>query len=163
MHMQRKSWGSFEGVVDVGIIVIAHVMNPARDEAIDFLKRVLTGDIRAIIPTSAFLGAYHILTRYLRVPRLDAKKSLVQTLEIEAPMFYEDIKVEQVIDGLDLASVYNIESWDGYLISLAQEFDAYIIFTIDRDFRKIPGFSVVNPISDKLMEEYHQWLLNMNK
>ena len=163
MNMQKRNWGSLEGIVDVGIVVIAHVTNPARDEAINFLKRVFVGEINAIIPTSAFLGGYHILTRYLKVPRLDAKQSLMATLKVNAPVFYEDIKIEHVMDSLEYAAVYNIESWDGYLISLAKDFDAHTIFTIDRDFRKIPGLLIINPISNNAMKAYHNWLSTQHK
>ncbi|MEX2689348.1 MAG: hypothetical protein Q6351_003345 [Candidatus Njordarchaeum guaymaensis] len=37
--MLRENWGSINGIIDVSILVIAH-----------------------IIPTTAFTGAYHILT-----------------------------------------------------------------------------------------------------
>jgi len=159
--MQKENLDFDEGVVDVGIIVIAHVDNPARIEALNFLKKVLSWEIRAIIPVSAFLGGYHILTRYLKVPRLEAKRALIKTLEIESPAFYEDIKVEAAIDGLEYAATYNIESWDGYLISIAREFNTSIIYAIDKDFKKVPGITLINPISKRTMESYHKWLSNL--
>ncbi|MEQ9715159.1 MAG: type II toxin-antitoxin system VapC family toxin [Candidatus Asgardarchaeia archaeon] len=159
--MQRRNLDFVEGIVDVGIIVIAHVDNPARSEALNFLKKVLLREIRAIIPISAFLGAYYILTKYLKVPRLDAKRSLIRTLEVETPSFHEDIKVENVIDALDYAATYNIESWDGYLISLAKDFNTDIIYSIDENFKKVPGIVLINPISDEKMKEYHKWISNL--
>jgi len=61
----RKS--EFEGVLDVGLIVIAHFENPARTYASDFLKEVLEVKRRCIIPLSTYLGAYIIMARYLRI------------------------------------------------------------------------------------------------
>lgn len=163
MPMLRRSLDLIKGIVDVGIIVVAHVDNPARIEALNFLKKVLLWEIKAIVPTSTFLGGYYILTKYLRVPRLMAKRSLTRTLEVKTPAFYEDVKVETVIDALEYSATYNIESWDGYLISLANNFNADIIYSIDKDFEKVPGITLVNPISKEKMKEYYEWISTLTR
>ena len=65
-----------EGVVDVGLIVISHFENPAKSYALEFLKDVLLWRKRCLIPVTAFFGAYHILTNYLRVERVAAYEAL---------------------------------------------------------------------------------------
>ena len=77
-----------EGVVDVGIIVISHCENPAKEAALDFLEAVLTGERKCAIPVTAFIGAYHILTRYLRVRGKEAAKELIKTLSLEVEVPY---------------------------------------------------------------------------
>lgn len=144
--MSGGSSGSIEGVVDVGLVVIAHFSNPARDHALDFLRRVLLREIRAVIPVSCFIRAYHIMTSYLRVPRADAKKALTLTLMTRSLALYEDISIDHAIDALDIAAAYNVESWDGYLVALARSLRTNEIFSIDRELSRVEGIIVVNPI-----------------
>jgi len=56
----------YEALVDVGIIVIAHFKNPAREYASKLLFDALTLKKRILIPTSTYLGAYIIMTKYLK-------------------------------------------------------------------------------------------------
>jgi len=147
-----------EGVVDVGLIVIAHFENPAKDAALEFLSDVLKWRRKCIIPTSAVLGAYHILTRYLRVEKVSAYEALTRTLKTRSPAFYEDISIDTAIDSLTNALGYNVESWDGYLITLAKKFRA-TIYTIDLELmQKVKEIPVVNPIPDDIFSEYNEWL-----
>ncbi|WP_457548813.1 hypothetical protein [Archaeoglobus sp.] len=147
-----------EGVIDVGIIVISHFENPAKNSALDFLSDVLKWKRKCIIPTSAILGAYHILTRYLKVEKTSAYQALSKTLKTHSPAFYEDLSVEIVLDSLTNALGYNVESWDGYIISLAKKFRA-TIYTIDTKLaRKVKDVPVVNPIPPNIFRKYNQWL-----
>ncbi len=147
-----------EGVVDVGLIVIAHFENPAKNIALEFLSDVLKWRKKCLIPTSAILGAYHILTRYLRVEKVSAYEALTRTLKTKSPAFYEDISIDTAIDSLTNALGYNVESWDGYIISLAKKFKA-TIYTIDlKLMRKVKDVPVVNPIPDDIFSKYNKWL-----
>jgi predicted nucleic acid-binding protein len=147
-----------EGVVDVGIIVISHFENPAKDVALEFLANVLKWKRKCIIPTSTILGAYHILTRYLKVERASAYDALTRTLKTQSPAFYDDISVEIVLDSLTNALGYNVESWDGYIVALAKKFKA-TIYTVDMKLiRKVRDVPVVNPIPDDVFKEYNRWL-----
>ena len=59
----------FEGVVDVGLIVIAHFENPAGTYARDFLRDVLGLRKKCIVPLTTYFGAYVIMTKYLKIDR----------------------------------------------------------------------------------------------
>ncbi len=147
-----------EGIVDVGIIVISHFENPAKDSALDFLSDVLKWKRKCLIPTSTILGAYHILTQYLKVDKTSAYQALSKTLKTYSPAFYEDLNVELVLDSLTNALGYNVESWDGYIISLAKKFRA-TIYTIDMKLaRKLKEIPVINPIPPNTFKKYNQWL-----
>ena len=67
MTTLKKNWDCTEGIIDVGPIIVAHCDNSAKFSMIKFLGKVLEGEISAIIPVSSYLGAFHFLTRYLRI------------------------------------------------------------------------------------------------
>lgn len=153
----EKAW--IEGVVDVGILVMAHFENPARANAFNFLKPVLLWEKKCLIPTSATIGAYHVMTQYLGVDRNSACKALIKTLETKSPAFYEDINLDMTVDALENALSYKIESWDGYLVSLAKHYEASIIYSIDGELaKKVKEVKVINPVPDEIFSEYNRWL-----
>lgn len=154
----RPGKDRIEGVVDVGPIVLSHFENPARDAALEFLSEVLKWRRKCIIPTSTILGAYHILTRYLRVEKVSAYEALTRTLKTRSPAFYENIAVEAVLDSLTNALGYNVESWDGYIVSLAKKFRAAVYTTDLNLMRRVKDVPVVNPIPEDVFDEYNQWL-----
>lgn len=148
-----------EGVVDVGLIVIAHFENPAMNYALDFLKDVLLWKRKCLIPVTAFLGAYHILTSYLRVERISAYEALKKTLETRSPALYTDVHVDVAIEALTNAMGYRVESWDGYLVAIAKAHSAPVIYTIDSKMKKkVKDLHIVNPIPEDIFEEYSRWL-----
>ncbi|MHA1609697.1 MAG: type II toxin-antitoxin system VapC family toxin [Candidatus Njordarchaeales archaeon] len=154
----------YEGIIDVGPIVISHTKNPAQEEALLFLKNVLTGKILCLIPTSVFMGAYIVMTRYLRVRRDQAAKALKRTLSLNIPIFYEDIPKDVVLEALEDASIYDVSSWDAYIAEIAKIRKISIVYTLDiDDFKKIPWLRPVLPISIKKFLEYQKWLKSILK
>ena len=151
----------YAGVVDVSIIVISSFENPARIDALKFLKDVLSWKIKAIIPVTAFIGAYHILTRYLKLPKKEIKDVIRDTLNIPSPAIFEDISSKAAIEAIEYAVAYNMESWDGYIVYLAKEYASGIIYSIDKDFEKVEGVNLVIPISEKRLNEYHKFIEKM--
>jgi predicted nucleic acid-binding protein len=114
---------------------------------------------KCLIPVTAFLGAYHILTNYLKVDRVAAYEALRKTLETESPAFYTDLSVEIAIEALANAMAYRIESWDVYIIALAKAHSAPVVYTIDREMgRKVKDLHVINPIPEDAFREYNEWL-----
>ena len=107
---------------------------------------------------TAFIGAYHILTRYLRVNRDEAKQELLKTLSFDLEIFYHDVTRDEVIESLVLASEFSVEGWDGYLINVARRFETNNIYTIDRRLAKVPSVNVIIPISEKVLRAYHNWV-----
>ncbi|MEX2730127.1 MAG: hypothetical protein Q6353_022995 [Candidatus Sigynarchaeum springense] len=160
--MSRKNWESIEGVIDVGPVVIAHCNNPAKASAVAFLQKVLVGKVRALLPVTAFLGAYHILTRYLKVTRHDAVLALEKTLAVDSPAFYETITREEAKNALTISSINKLESWDGYVINIAREFDTRILYSIDKKLEK-DDFKVIIPIPEAELKLYHEWVKELVK
>ncbi len=154
----------YEAIVDVGVIVVAHFKNPLEEDALKLLKRILSFELRALIPLSLFLGASLIMTKYLRLPFKDVNDKLRETLRVSSPAFYEDLKKDDVIRALENSAYYRVESWDAYLLSLAEKFNVNIILSIDERLKEKvkEKFIVVNPFEDK-MKEYHDFISRIRR
>jgi len=149
-----------EGVLDVSFLIHSYFDNPLKEHSISFLSEVLTQGKRAVLPVSAVLCAYHIATRYLRVPRLTVKKNLEGILRSGSPALYPQIIAQTALDALDYASTYNIESWDGYFVSLARSLGSTVVFSLDAELAKIREVIVVNPLPLDEVERYHEFMKN---
>ena len=156
--MRGRSSAYPEGVVDVSIIVPTCFENPLKEESISFLSDVLLQKRKTAIPVTALIGAYHIATRYLHIPRLAVKKVIQGILTSKSPALYPHVTAEIAADALDYATTYNIESWDGYLISLTRGLGSIIIYTLDMELSKIKEITVVNPFPQEKVKRYHRFL-----
>jgi len=145
-----------EGIIDTGIIVISHFKNPARNYAVKLLFDALTFRRHVLIPLTTYIGAYIIMTRYLRLRRDKVVRALLETLSLSSPAFYEDVPkiiVERAMVG---ASELNLSPWDTYLIELAKELGISKIYSVDEELaRKVRDIEIVNPIPRDVMKEYH--------
>lgn len=159
--MQEES-SDCEGIVDVGVIVLAHFDNPAKDEALLFLKEVFEQKRRLLIPVSAFAGAYHVMTRYLRIPQAEAAAGLSRTLSLNSQAYYEHIRKEDILDAFGYSLSYKVEIWDSFMLSLARRFGTRNIFSIDEELKKrAAGFTVINPIQQGTMKKYHRFIAGL--
>ena len=147
-----------DGVVDVGILVPTCFENPLKEHSTTFIADVLTGKKRAAIPVTAIIGAYHVATRYLRAPRMTVKKVLGGILRTGSPALYGHVSPQTAWDALDYASTYLIESWDGYLISLARSLRSTVVFSLDEELHKVKEITLVNPFQREDVERYHGFL-----
>lgn len=163
MQNKKSDYNEIKGIIDVGIIVVSHFKNPIMRDMIDFLKPILNWEKKVIIPNTTFLGAFHILTSYLRVSKVDAKKVLLNTFSIESPCFINDVSKNVISEALEQAVGYNVESWDGYLVSLGKVFNTDIIYTVDMQLKKVKEMHIINPNSEEKMKEYHNWLVEKMK
>jgi len=147
-----------EGVLDVSILIPVCFENPLKRHSISFISEALTRKRRAAIPVSAILGAYHIATRYLRVPKVAVKKVLEGVLRSGSPALYPYVTPQIALDGLDYAVAYDIESWDGYLISLARGLGTNVVYSLDQELSKVAEVIVVNPFPQDDVKRYHEFI-----
>ncbi len=147
-----------EGVIDVSIIVPACFQNPLKGDSIAFVSDVLAQRRRVALPTTAVVGAYHIATTCLGVPRIAAKQVLGGILRTRSMALYPHVSPEMALDALDYASAYNVESWDGYLVALARSFRSSVVFSLDKDLKRVKEISFVNPFREDKVKEYHEFL-----
>ena len=149
----------FEALVDVGIVVLAHFKNPAQEYAARLLLDALMLQKPILIPVSTYLGAYIIMTKYLKLRGTAVAKALLKTLSVESPAFYENLPKAVAEKGIALASELNISSWDTYLVELAKELGISRIYTIDEELaKKVKYLEIENPIPVSVMKEYHQYI-----
>ena len=149
----------FEAIVDARIIVLAHFKNPARMHAAQLLLDALTLEKPILVPLNAYLRAYVVMTRYLKLRRDKVAQALLRTLHLESPAFYGDIHKTIVEKAIASASELNISSWDGYLIELAKELGIKKILTVDLELAtKTRDVKIENPIPKNIMEEYHEYI-----
>ena len=47
---------------DVGVIALAHTDAPVRDAALSYVRRAMAGEIEAVVPYPALVGAHTVLT-----------------------------------------------------------------------------------------------------
>ena len=149
---------AYDGVLDVGVVVPACFENPLKEYSVNFLADVLSQRMRAVLPVTAVIGAYHITTRYLKVSKLEVKKVLEGLLRTRSPALYPNVRPELAVDALDYAVAYDIESWDGYLIALARSLQAKIVYSLDEGLAKVREITVVNPFPRDKLQEYHSYL-----
>lgn len=157
--MLRRSSGYHpDGIVDVSIIVVSLFRNPLEEEAVKFLTDVLLRKRRAAIPITAVLGAFHIATRYLKLPMVSVKEKLVKMLETESPAFYPHVSLRDAINAIEYAVLYEIHSWDGHTIELAKNIGNNIVYTLDRELERVKDIVVVNPFPKDLVKRYHDYI-----
>ncbi|MCX8189222.1 MAG: PIN domain-containing protein [Nitrososphaeria archaeon] len=156
--MQKGRLVYSEGVVDVSIIVPACFNNPLKDDSISFISQVLTGKKKATIPISSIIGAYHITTQYLKVPRNVVREILDGILRIFSPALCSSISPDVASKGLEYSVIYDIEAWDGYLIALAKSLGTSIIYSLDKELSKIREVTVVNPFTQDNVRKYHDFI-----
>ena len=149
---------AYNGVLDVGVVVPACFENPLKEYSVNFLADVLSQRMRAVLPVTAVIGAYHITTRYLKVSRLEVKKVLEGLLRTRSPALYPNVRPELAVDALDYAVAYDIESWDGYLIALARSLQAKTVYSLDEGLAKVREITVVNPFPRDKLQEYHSYI-----
>lgn len=158
MNTRGENSASIEGVLDVGILVPACFENPLKEHSIAFIAQVLNQEKPATLPISTVIGAYHIATRYLRVSKVAVKKILEGILRSGSPALHPQITPRIALDALDYALAYDIESWDGYLISLARSMGSTVVYTLDEELARVKEITAVNPFPSDVVKQYHEFL-----
>jgi len=102
----------FKGIIDVGIIALSHCKNPAQKSSLIFFSKVVKLEIPYLIPVLRLVGAYHLMTNFLKVSPKDVKDALLNTLQFKKPIFIEDINKNLAKRALELAEKSRFESWD---------------------------------------------------
>ena len=118
---------ALEGVLDTGPVVLAHFQNPAQRPALALVSDSLSLKRRVLLPVTAVIGAYHIMSEYIGVEKVEAQRALGMTLDTLSPNLYPDVEPDVAKDALAFAVGYGVESWDGYVVALAKVLGAPIV------------------------------------
>lgn len=158
MNTREESLAYPDGVLDISVIIPTCFENPLKADSIEFVSEVMLLKRRAALPIPVIIGAYHVATRYLGVSKIDVKKVMDGILRSGSPALYPHISPEIAADGLDYATVYNVEPWDGYIVSLARYLGSTIIYSLDEELLRVKGISVVNPFPQDKVKQYRDFL-----
>lgn len=106
---------------DVGVISLAHTDAPVRDAALSYVRDAITGDIDAVVPYPALLGAHTVLTTHYGHSNTDASRLLQNFMDVKRIHWYDGVTEATVRRGLSSASENNVGGWDGYYAQVAIE------------------------------------------
>ena len=145
-------------------IALAIVKNPAQEDALEWLDRVLKGEIKCVIPLTTIMGAFIVAVHYLGAIPREVAHRLELLVGVGKALWYADISIDRVKKSMRVASLYSIDSWDAYLVSIMRDLKLTIVYTTDvKDFEKIEGLKPTNPISAKKFQELQKWLRSKTK
>jgi predicted nucleic acid-binding protein len=151
-----SSDGSY--LFDVGVIALAHTDAPVRDTALDYVKAGISGEIDAVVPYPAVIGAHHVLTAYYGHTNEAASRLLQNFLDATRIHWYDGVPRDIVRDGLSLAGDVDVGGWDGYYAAVATAEDVNTVLTIDDDFERFDAFDTEVILSPEQYRELNAYL-----
>lgn len=143
---------------DVGVIALAHAETPVQKNALEYVREGIAGDIDAIVPRAAVLGAHHVLRNHLGYSNREASTLLQNFLRASRIHWHEGLSESLVHDGLSQAGAVNVEGWDGYYVQVAIEEGVNTVLTIDDDFARFEQFETEVILSAEEFSQLNQFL-----
>jgi predicted nucleic acid-binding protein len=143
---------------DVGVIALAHTQAPGRDAALSYIREAVAGEIDAIVPYPAVLGAHNVLTTYYGRSNEDASRLLQNFMDSKRIHWAERISEDTVRDGFDQAQTANIGGWDGYYAQIAIEEGVNTVLTLDDDFERFDEFTTEVILSPEEFRKLNEFL-----
>ncbi|MFB6188136.1 MAG: type II toxin-antitoxin system VapC family toxin [Halobacteriaceae archaeon] len=143
---------------DVGVIALAHTEAPGRDTALSYVRDAITGDIDAIVPYPALIGAHTLLTTYYGHSNTNASRLIRNFMDAKRIHWYDNISEDLVRAGLLQASEVNVDGWDGYYAQVAMDEGVNTVLTIDNDFKRFDAFDTKIILSREEFSELNRFL-----
>ncbi|WP_254831429.1 type II toxin-antitoxin system VapC family toxin [Haloglomus salinum] len=125
---------------DVGVIALAHTEAPVREAALSYVRDAITGDIEAVVPYPALIGAHTVLTTYYGRSNADASRLLQNFMDAKRVHWYDGMPDGVVRGGFSRAGDANVDGWDGYYAQVAISEGVNTVLTIDDDFERFDAF-----------------------
>lgn len=126
---------------DVGVIALAHTEAPVREAALTYVRAAIAGDIEAVVPYPALVGAHTVLTTYYACSNAEASRLLENFMDSKRIHWYDGMSEDVVRGGFARASDANVDGWDGYYAQVAIDEGVNTVLTIDDDFERFDGFA----------------------
>lgn len=83
----------------------------------------MQGEIIAYIPYTVVLGTCHVLVEVFYADKEECRNKIFSLMEAKKINWISDISKDKVKRAKNHAVYYNFESWDGYLLSLMEDYD----------------------------------------
>ena len=143
---------------DVGVIALAHTDAPVREAALDYVRAGIAGEIDAVVPYPAVIGAHTVLTTYYGQSNADASRLLGNFLDAERIHWHGDTSRDLVRDGFLRSHDADIDGWDGYYAEVAATEGVNTVVTIDDDFERFDEFDTEVVLSPEQFRELNRYL-----
>lgn len=124
---------------DVSLVALAHAGSPVSEPALQYVRRAVEGEIDAVVPHAALIGAQHTLRNVYRFSNAEASRLVARFRDARRVHWYEEIPERLLRDGLALAATENVDGWDGYYGAVAHSEGVETILTLDDDFERVDG------------------------
>jgi predicted nucleic acid-binding protein len=143
---------------DVGVIALAHTDAPVREIALSYVRDAIAGEIDAVVPYPAVLGAHTVLTTYYGYSNADASRLLENFLDAKRIYWHGRMPEETVRGSLDNARSANTDGWDGYYAEIAIDEGVNTVLTLDDDFERFDAFATEVVLSADEFDELNEFL-----
>lgn len=143
---------------DVGVIALAHTDAPVREAALSYVRDAIAGEIDAVVPYPAVLGAHTVLTTYYGHSNADASRLLENFMDAKRIHWHERMPEETVRGSLANARTANIDGWDGYYAQIAIDEGVNTVLTLDDDFEQFDAFDTDVILSPNEFSELNEFL-----
>jgi len=142
---------------DVGVVALAHTQTPVRDAALSYVRDAIAGEISAVVPYPAVIGAHEVLTTHYGHTNADASRLLGNFMDAKRIHWYDEMSEDVVRGGFSRASDANVGGWDGYYAQVAIEEGINTVLTIDDDFDRFEAFAtdvILSPAEFRSLNEF---------
>lgn len=143
---------------DVGVVALAHADTPVSDQPLRRVRQAVRGELDAVVPYTAVVGAHHVMTQVYGIPVSDASALLTNFTDARRIEWYDD--AAPAVAGLETAANLGIDGWDGYYVEVARETNADGVLTIDDDFEKT-GLETCVLLNDKEFAELNEYIRSL--
>jgi predicted nucleic acid-binding protein len=124
---------------DVGVVALAHAGTPVSETPLSYLRDAIKGEIEAVIPYPALIGAHRVLVSYYGFAHEDASQLMRNLMDAKRIHWYDGAPEAIVRSGFVLAADLGIDGWDGYYARVALDEGVETILTLDDDFEAVEG------------------------
>lgn len=154
--MQNETSGPY--LFDVGVIALAHTDTPVREAALEYVQAGIAGEIDAVVPYPAVIGAHNVLTTYYGRSNVAASRLLQNFLDAKRIHWCDEISQDTVRNGFAQASDSNVGGWDGYYAEVAKTEGVNTVLTIDHDFERFDAFDTEIILSPEQFRKLNHYL-----
>lgn len=143
---------------DVGVIALAHTDAPVREAALSYVRDAIAGEIDAVVPYPALLGAHTVLTTDYGYSNADAARLLENFMDAKRIYWHDRMPEGTVRGSLDNARTGNTDGWDGYYAQIAIDEGVNTVLTLDDDFERFDAFATEVILSAEEFQELNEFL-----
>jgi predicted nucleic acid-binding protein len=142
---------------DVGVVALAHAGTPVSEPALAHVRDAISGEIDAVVPYAALVGAHHVLTSFYGFSNERASRLMTNLMDATRIHWYDGLSERVVRSGFDIARELNVDGWDGYYAQVALEEGVETILTLDDDLERVDGVEtevILTPTEFERLDEF---------